>query len=62
MTSKELRRIVRNLQKQSRMRQPRRKSFYYDQKGVLGKGVQKKYSGQSINEIMKKFYGKSTRA
>ena len=44
------------------MRQPRRKSFYYDQKGVLGKGVQKKYSGQSINALMKKFYGKSTRA
>jgi len=44
------------------MRQPKRKNFYFDQKGVLGKGVVKKYSGSSINELMKKFYGKSTRA
>tara|TARA_R100000664_G_scaffold4272_1_gene8803 strand:- start:3821 stop:4009 length:189 start_codon:yes stop_codon:yes gene_type:complete len=62
MTPKELKRIVKRLQRQSRMRQPKRKNFYFDQKGVLGKGVVKKYSGSSINELMKKFYGKSTRA
>ena len=57
MNQKELVRIVLKLQRQSRLRQPRRKNVFFDQKGVLGKGVQKKYSTASIGNIMKKLYG-----
>ena len=58
MNQKELIRIVRKLQRQSRLRQPRRRNVFFDQKGVLGKGVQKKYSTASINDIMKNLIDK----
>ena len=58
MNQKELIKIVKRLQKQSRLRQPRRKNVYYDQRGKLGRGVEKKYSTASIDNIMKKIYGK----
>jgi|TARA_R100001079_G_scaffold6850_2_gene4018 hypothetical protein len=62
MNQKELIRIVRKLQRQSRLRQPRRKNVFFDQKGVLGKGVQKKYSTAAIGDIMKKIYGQRRKA
>ena len=62
MNQKELVRIVRKLQRQSRLRQPRRKNVFFDQKGVLGKGVQKKYSTASIGDLMKKIYGQRRKA
>ena len=56
MNQKELIRIVRKLQRQARLRQPRRKNVFFDQKLVLGKCVQKKYSTEAIGDIMKKIY------
>ena len=54
MNQKQLVRLVKKLQRSVRSQAPRRKNFYFNRKGKLGKGVQPKYSGQSIAEIMKK--------
>ena len=51
-------RVVRQLQRQSRQRMPVRKSVYFDRKGKLGKGFEKKYSTAAIGDIMKKLYSK----
>ena len=58
MNQKELLKLVKRLQRSVRSQAPRRKNFYFNRKGKLGKGIQPKYSGQSIAEIMKKTYGK----
>ena len=60
MNQKDLIRVVKRLQRQARLRQPKRPDFYFNQKGKLGKGVVPKYQGTSIAATMKKLFGTGT--